>query len=426
MTSRIAQAQLIAKQQAIQRRAAFIQGLQDGTIPMSAIMDQRAPLSDHERQTLWNHMALRSNSPALSSGPRTDIDLSEKEVTPQGRTVRAPNEAAVALVSRYGRPDGPISGTRNQLAQSLSLVERSPEWNALDNETRGAVLQRLYGNEIASKYVSSLEDQKVIDAQRRKTFDDSYETGRVIEREKRQSAARYANLEPEMVYQNFKERNWVQRPEGIFERNPEYNPSDISKQNIPQYIPLNPAGEAMVARQWDSMMPGRPNPIHPEKLARIRIAEENPDLPAEEIARRAAAQYASMIAQNNQVPGAAVRYNIPTSDDPNKKSGNTPEMRMGQRLHGMVESAGSAINNVNPLFNPLNPIRQAAAFIPRVESALTNFGNTAVRQVPQFISDLFGNPASIDPMVQAVTNDPYTPVRPEDTMSSRLLPEWLK
>lgn len=414
------QAMLIGRNQRIaKQRQAIMAAIESGEIPMDSIMDPRLPLTDRERQNAWNQMAANQWSGRQAA-------LRGESLTPSG-----------SAVNEFGGITQPFSGTPNQMRMSLNMLQRSPEWQQMDETSRAKVLQRIYGTEVASTYISGLKDREAIEGQRRKTFDDAYETERVIAREKRQSQSRLASTEPEMLHRNIMSRDWVVRPNGVFERNPEYNPSNPLTAELPPYLPASSATEATVARHWTDVMPGRANPLSPEKLMAIKIAEENPDLSTEDILKTTQARLAALasvkanparaivdmdeanaLARIGQrqaaIPSAfAPAYNVertsPTSSTSIPTVLNTPEaeLRFGQKLRMMGANA----------------VRDVAGILPAIESRITNVGQQIERNptfgVDQFLRDLFGGGTVNRPA-------PVVPISSTGTESYKALPDWLK
>lgn len=425
------QAMLIGRNQRIaKQRQALFAAIEAGELPMDAIMDPRLPLTDSERQNTWNQMAANQ-----WSGRQAAL---RGEVPPVVGGVGQPN-AVTSLVSEMGDQSHPFIGTQNQLQQSLGILQRSPEWQTMDEGTRTKVLQRIYGTTVASDYAERLKDRAAMEAQRRKTFDDRYETERLIAREKRQAGARLASTEPEMLHRNLMSGDWVVRSNGVFERNPQYNPNNPLTAELPPYLPLNPSGEATIARHWQDVMPGRPNPLNPEKLMAIQIGEENPDLSAEEIAKAAKGRLAAIgaaranparaiadmeesqalqriAARQGAIPTspAALGYDVertspipPAAAIPSGPSTNEP-MRFGEQLRQFG----------------INAARGITSLVPETEARLGTLGRFIERggfspEVGQFFNDVLGRSTSPLPA-------PVVPVAPSQTQTYRTLPDWLK
>lgn len=396
-----AQALLAARRRADMERATareeYLASLGAGEVPMASVLNNGL-LSDSEQQNLWNTMAANQ----WQNRDRTS-----------------------GL--------GMFMGTPNQMNMSLEQLTRTEQWQTMDDKTRLKLLQRMYGTEVASRYASALEDREAVASQRRKTFDDAYETERTIAREKRQSQARLAATEPEMLHRKLMSGDWVVRGNGMFERNPLHNPNNPMSQEAP-YIPLSPSGEATVARHWGAVMPGRPNPLSPEKLARIQVAEENPNMSADDIVKTAQARLASMAAARENparaiadadearalqaiaarrasmptAPGAPM-YDLertspaPVAAAPNGTSGNAEPLRFGQKVYGMLENMGEDI-----------------ARVPAVlDTRLMNIGSTLERipgYIGGFMDDLRGIPRTPMPPAPA----------PMRTSESIYYPDWLK
>lgn len=406
------QAQFVARQQQVaQQKQKIIQALLSGELPAQLIMDKRLPFTDQERQSLWNQRA--ANYKAISS---TSSGLSADEVP-----------AYAGLVSRFGRSDGPLASaniTSNQLTESLSQLQRHPDWQALDDKSQIATLQRIYGNDIASRYANQLLDQETIAKNRRKEFDDNYETNRILAKQKLLAQARLAATEPEMLREGLLKRNIVERPGGIFERNPAYNPRDILSKDIPQYIPASAATERMVASHWNEVMPGRPIPLHPEKLMRFKVAEENPGMSTEEIDRESKVRLTNLLtSQQRNLPVEDIEARrklqsytdkIPTTtliNAPQKPTGNTPELRFGEKLHEGLKVFGQ------------NAARDTSRIIPRIQSQIQNLSELpfqAAGTATQFIEDLFGTGRKVNQLL------PPIPVSPTETSSYAAYPDWLK
>lgn len=439
------QALMIARQQkAEEQKQRIMAALISGELPMELIMDKRLPLTDQERQNMWNQRAADQYS-ARRLGAPSSVS-SGKEVDP----------AIASLVSRYGNADGPISGSQNQIGQSISQLQRQPEWQSLDDKGQVAALQRIYGNDVATQYANTILDQQTVANQRRKTFDDQYDTQRAMDREQRQAAARLASTEPEMLHRGLMSRDIVVRPEGIMERNPSYNASNPLNQE-PQYVAAGPAMEANVARNWGSVMPGRANPLPKETLMRIQVAEENPTLSAEAIAREAQTRLTNLLTAQQRgmsvddlearkrlamyqgpkpapvgPPQVFPQPNWPMRSMPGRSAtppsrapapmsavaGATPP-RFGQKL-GMFADA------VNPMLRYANPLTSAAAVVPYAEAQLTNIGR-AVESNPTFGADQFIMDMLQGQQSQVIPRPAPVPLlRPEETSTFNMFPDWLK
>jgi hypothetical protein len=409
--STVAQARYIARQQKLaEQHQQILAALLSDETPMEAIMDKRLPLSDQERQNLWNQRAANVWS-ARQQGLR-------------GSSVATTEDPYAGLVSQFGRSDGPVTGTPNQIGQGLRQLAQSPEWLKMDDKARIGTLQRIYGNEVAQKYSSQVLDTRAIDYQRRKAFDDDYTLERTMERERLQSQARLGSTEPEMLHRNLMNRDWVVRPEGIMERNPDYNPNNPLSANIQPYVPASPMAEATVARYWDQVMPGRANPLHPEKLMRIKVAEKNPGASPEEIARLAQIELANtLVSQQRNIPIEDVEARrrlqgytngIPVTkllNAPQQPSGNTPSLRLGEKINQVVTGFGH------------NMARDASRFLPAVQSRLTNLAEAplqAATSATQFIEDLLGTGRQVPVLPAAV------PIPPTETSVYGAYPDWLK
>jgi hypothetical protein len=407
------QAMLIGRNQRIaKQRQALFAAIEAGQLPMDTIMDPRLPLTDSERQNTWNQMAANQWS---------------------GRQAVLRGEGETAS------PAGEFLGTPNQFQQSVAILQRSPEWQTMGEEGRVKTLQRMFGTEVATRYASALKDRAAVETQRRKTFDDKYETQRALERERLQAGARLASTEPEMLHRNLMSGDWVVRSNGVFERNPQYNPNNPLTAELPPYLPLNPSGEATIARHWQDVMPGRPNPLNPEKLMAIQIGEENPDLSAEEIAKAAKGRLAAIsaaranparaiadmeesqalqriAARQGAIPTspAALGYDVertspipPAAAIPSGPSTNEP-MRFGEQLRQFG----------------INAARGITSLVPETEARLGTLGRFIERggfspEVGQFFNDVLGRPTSPLPA-------PVVPVAPSQTQTYRTLPDWLK
>lgn len=419
-TSRREQAMLIARnQRTAELRKRIFAALESGELPMDSIMDPRLPLTDQERQNSWNQMAANQ-----WSGRQANL---RGEVVPPSGSVAASPEI--------------FSGTPNQLRMSLGILARSPEWQGADEKSRVTMLQKQFGTEVAQRYANSILDREAIAKEQRQDISSEFDTRRAMERERRQAAARLASTEPEMLHRGLMNRDYIVGPEGLMERNPAYNPNDITKQNVPQYIPAGADLESITARHWGAVRPDRPNPLHPEKLLRIKIAEENPNMSAEDIVKAAQSQLAStMAARENparaiaDVDELAARRRIAAYQGAIPSAAPTPQSST-YSVEATTPSApiptGSALA---PTAQPrlgqqvrqfgVNAARDIAGILPRVESQFINLGRTVEADptfgAAQFLHDLLG---SKTPMAAPET---VTPMTPQQTESYKLLPDWLR
>lgn len=368
---------------------------------MQLIMDPRLPISDIDRQNLWNQRANLANQ--------------QRAISPSGQAEEG--NPLSSLISKYTQMSGqPLPFD----SDNFGKISNTREWQNLDTQGQLKAVQSLFGAPAGESFQSMLLDQAQRAKDRRLAFNDDEAAKR-----------RYGNLGNEIVYGNLKDQTWIETPEGMMERNPMYNQAAaMLDPNLKQYRPLSPSGQRLIAKHYQNMNMG-PNPLNPEQQARITFSEANPNATAEQIVlagRQVVPQYPSPI---GPMQGVAPLSNLINPD------AQRPGIAARQALS--LQGAGRSLPNLY-----MEGVDTAAGMIDSLAAgALTgaNKFSRAMQPVNQFVADFTGDTSGIrNPDGTIAANDPYyrapvgqpgaNPLLPAQPTGPQfregVYPDWLK
>lgn len=367
------------QQAAQQRQQQMLASLLNPETPMQLIMDPRLPLSDQDRQNLWNQRAANQWS----------MQQQSMRQTPET------SDPASALISKYTQMSGGLNPERN-----YSAVVGSPEWEQLDNKSRVGVIAKLFGNEKAAALQARVNEGEFNSKMQLRLAEDELQT-----------RARMAGTEREMLSRNLISGDWMNTPEGLQQRNPAFNQAAAAVDpNLKQYMPATPDTQAIAFRNWNQVRPQSAMPLNAAQIAAMTFARDNPNATREQIA----------LAGQSAVPNSTT----PLGPNNQLTSSLTPSGVPQRSAYGM----GQALRSPG-VDNPLAPLRDFSGQMARamvgmpagVAAGLTNAASTvanrAFHPVAEFVAGAVGKPEA-----------PYIPspyFQPEE-MQQKLYPQWLQ
>lgn len=367
------------QQAAQQRQQQMLASLLNPETPMQLIMDPRLPLSDQDRQNLWNQRAANQWSARQAS-----MVSPTEEQSP-----------FTALMRKYTQMSGNLSPARQ-----LPEVMGTPEWGKLDNKNRVDLISKLFGNEKASAFQAQINEGEFNSKMQLRLAEDELQT-----------RARMAGTEREMLSRNLISGDWMNTPEGLQQRNPAFNQAAAAVDpNLKQYMPATPDTQAIAFRNWNQVRPQSAMPLNAAQIAAMTFARDNPNATREQIAlagQSAVPNYPSAIGPNNQLTSSLTPSGVPQ-----------------RSAYGM----GQALRSPG-VDNPLAPLRDFSGQMARamvgmpagVAAGLTNAASTvanrAFHPAAEFVAGAVGKPEA-----------PYVPspyFQPEE-MQQKLYPQWLQ
>lgn len=381
------------KQAAEQQRQMMLSSLLSPDTPMNLIMDPRVPLSDQDRQNLWNQRAANQ--------------WSQRQQGPTSASAEA--NSASALISKYTQMSGSLNPERN-----YGLVTGSPEWQQLDNKSRVGVISQLFGNEKATGLQNQILDQDTIEKQRRQQFDDAYAMRQSLLKNQLESSQRYAGTERDMLARNLTSGDWLVRPEGVLERNPQYNSSNAQMNpNIPQYVGASPDTQGIIFRNWNQVRPNAPVPLNPEIMARMQFMQQNPSASSDQ----------ALIAGRQAVPNYSAPIGPQLTNSLNAPAvPQTPRnaYQLGQGLRtGITPQTGGIGSELMNYYGQANraALQAPATAATYIRNAAAGLSNEGFVPAVKFARGLFGAPD--------VPTQPTPYVNPDQT-TDQYYPDWLK